>query len=409
MDINQLNNLQSYMFREGSIHSAVKVVKTLINAYSKNADKDNFFDSKLKKALTDFQQSKSLQPTGILNLKTWLAIGAEMDPITINIVSMSDPMLRDLLLSGYRSKFPFKKFSSNNSFATPIHISSTSSIFETKSYEFTFRLFVSVFAPFDWFGPLNLSRGDSASRRFTFDPKASYRLQSFSTITATPGTRTYQWTKNYAKTNVSPATDSYLWMPWNRGSSSVKSKGQIRREELTTDFDNPFSEETNHTPHHLKYHLSGNDDAFAIVGENSWLSSDIDVHPNIQFKYTQDKTDSNKIRLRAFGNVIGDQFPCVETFLNDKNDNGVMLGIWQIREGDGPVTTREGTPGIPGDKRLPMIDFDITIIVEKGIFTGVEKNGRVVSLAEHNKPYIDAAPVTGTPLPLEKPRPATHY
>lgn len=412
MNSDQLN---LYMFQIGSKHNAVKVIKSFLNSHSavsiSDLGNDSQFDSKTEEALKSFQESKQLQPTGTMNLTTWLAIGAEMNPVSINVVAMGDSTLRDLLQTGCRSKFPFKKISSNNSFDLPVRIS-PSNLNVSGSYKFTFLLYVSIFAPFDWFGPLNLSRGDKASRRFTTDPKASYRLRSFSTVTATPiKNKLYSWVENYAKTEVSPPTKSYLWMPWNRGNSPVESRGSIRRGLPLNDFDGYFREEIDEQhPHRLHYQFKGNDDAFAFFGANSWFASDIDVHPDIQFEYSPDKKDSNKVKLRAFGSVIGDQFPCVETYIVDKNSNGVMLGIWQIREGDGPVTTREGKPGIIGDKRLPMINFDITIIVENGIFTGVEKDGRIVSLAEHNKPYLDSSPVVaGTPLPLEKPRPATHY
>jgi hypothetical protein len=89
-----------------------------------------------------------------------------------------------------------------------------------------------------------------------------------------------------------------------------------------------------------------------------------------------------------------------------------MLGVWQVRAGDGPVLMREGYRGIIGDKRLPMFDFDVTILIKNGIFTDVVKNsGRLVSLAEHNKQYTSLLTVSGSlpPTPSTVVRPSSHY
>ena len=97
--------------------------------------------------------------------------------------------------------------------------------------------------------------------------------------------------------------------------------------------------------------------------------------------------------MKIGGKISGDQFPAVETYVLDRAGNGVMLGVWQVNEGDGPVFTRNGDFGIVGDKNLPMIAIDVSIIVENGIFTGILKNGSVVSLAAHNKQFTDLPPV----------------
>lgn len=142
----------------------------------------------------------------------------------------------------------------------------------------------------------------------------------------------------------------------------------------------------------IYYHFHGNDDAFALWGGDSLLTSDIDLHTFLYFEYFP-QPNSTTILMRASGRILGDEFPAVETYMLDRMGNGVMMGVWQVREGDGPVLTRYGTPGIIGDKCLPMIDVDVHVTVEDGIFTGVQKFGRIVSLAEHNKQFTDTPPV----------------
>ncbi len=124
-----------------------------------------------------------------------------------------------------------------------------------------------------------------------------------------------------------------------------------------------------------RYHLSGNDDAFALFGDNSLFTSDIDVHPDISFHY-HPEANSKKIQMQAIGKITGDQFPAVEAFVLDQNGNGVMLGIFQVRTGDGPVLTREGYRGIIGDKRLPMIDVDRVNHRRKRYFQGSHQKRR---------------------------------
>lgn len=87
----------------------------------------------------------------------------------------------------------------------------------------------------------------------------------------------------------------------------------------------------------------------------------------------------------------------------DRNGNGVMLGVFQIDANDTPQFK------LPGDKQLPMFKIDLKIMVESGIFTGVVKNGRIVSLAEHHVYYTNLPVVTGVPAPPEKVRPSAHY
>jgi hypothetical protein len=295
-------------------------------------------------------------------------------------------------------------------------------------YNFTFRVFVTVFAPFDWFGPLSLSAGDKGNRGFGVDPQASYRLQCASTVTATPGDRTYDWRKQWkrAVTFVSPPTTSTLIVPLpplpvSGGyvlppmlyPKTAKSPGHLKNEESLTDFDLPESDKITNSHNRLKYHFFGNDRAFRLFGESSLFASDIDIHPNINFEYKPDKNNPKNVSMRVYGNITGDQFPAVETYIIDKNDRGVMLGVWQIRDGDGPVLSRDLSRGIEGDKQLPMIDIDVTVIVEDGAFTGVLSGGRIISPEEYNRYYTELPmiksntnqPKSGQPVPAPLPTP----
>lgn len=136
-------------------------------------------------------------------------------------------------------------------------------------------------------------------------------------------------------------------------------------------------------------------------------------HPNINFHYTPDKNNPKNVSMRVYGNITGDQFPAVETYIIDKNEKGVMLGVWQIRDGDGPVISRDLSRGIEGDKQLPMIDIDVTVIVEDGVFTGVLSNGRIISPEEYNRYYTSLPtvapnsnqPKPGQPIPSPPPTP----
>ena len=229
-------------------------------------------------------------------------------------------------------------------------------------------------------------------------------------------------------TIVSPPTTSTLTIPLPPVNLSIggfvfktptqyypkiaKSPGHLKREEFAVD-DLPESDKITNNPDHLRYHFYGNDRAFRLFGESSMLASDIDVHPNINFDYTPDKNNPKNISMRVYGNITGDQFPAVETYVIDKNDRAVMLGVWQIRDGDGPVLSRDLSRGIEGDKQLPMIDIDVTVIVEDGTFTGVLSGGRIVSPEEYNRCYTSLPtvapnsnqPKPGQPIPSPPPTP----
>ena len=423
MQPNDLIKLKSCMFRTGHNDSAVRIIKTFLNSNRRTSTvslkPNNLFDAETAKALADFQKSKNLNPTGAMNVKTWLAIGAEMNPIQIKVVSAANQTVRDLLTLGYRSKFPFNKVNPQNPTGITgfVHKKGPSPGNRSFSGDFSFRVFVTVFAPFDWFGPLNLSQGDGNNRRFGHNLRASYRLQAISKMIASPGNHKYP----YSVTLAAPATTSFLFIPptpiipsiptsMGLNPSTIKmanSEGYISDEDTGEVQPNGLIREGND----IRYHFHGNDDAFALWGKNSLVASDIDVHANIYFNHSYTSKPDTYL-MTIGGQITGDQFPAVETYVIDRIGNGLMLGVWQVREGDGPVFTRDGRLGIVGDKQLPMIDIDVSVIVENGIFTGVQKSGRVISLAQHNKQFTDLPTVKpgkfqlrGKSLPIPRPAP----
>lgn len=408
MNSHSLIVLQSYMFQNGDRHPAVKTIKNFLNYCQNvptgNLKADDSFDAETRDALKQFQSFKRLIPTGRMDLKTWTAVGAAMDAISITVLTRSDANARALLLLGQESKFPARKTSSFNNaavYSSPLPPRSLAA-----ASSFPYDVYVTAFAPFDYFGPFSASRGDKASRPFGIDPDASYRLRSVSTVTPSlGGGRSFPFTE----TRVSTPTTSYLWKPWNVFRPSKI--GRLLTEETSVNDILPDDEKSegylndahgNFQPGGVfsesdstDYHLYGNDDAFALWGDNSLFTSDIDVHPFFTAQYFP-QSDPEQLQMRIWGSVTGDQFPAVEAYVLDHENNGVMLGVWQVRHGDGPVLTREGYRGIIGDKRLPMFDFDVTITVKKGLFTEVVKNGgRTVSLAEHNQQYTSLPTVGG--------------
>ena len=433
MNSRAIEKLNSYMFGIGDVHQSINLLKRALRFDSRIPTDDieinNLFDKNTQIAVALFQKGKELTLTGRMDFMTWLALGSELNPMQIKGLFASDVTLQNLLGLGYVFRHPYRNTVSNNFLNNAvIHTNSSGLAAQPNGFNFTFRVFVTVFAPFDWFGPFNLSKGDGADRRFGIKQAASYRLQCSSTITAASGDKTYYWTelRKAAVTTVSNPTTSVLRVPFTliplSGGMTVlpvpypkvaKSAGHLKPEEKLSDFDLLESDEIKNSPDRLKYHFFGNDAALSFWGNRSWIAADIDVHPTINFDYKQDKDNPKKVTMRVYGNIIGDQFPAVETFILDKNGNGVMLGVWQARKDDGPVFTANGRFGIEGDKQLPMIDIDVTVIVEDGVFTGVLKNEKVVSLAEHNQYYTNlptiklrysATDPKPAPLPTPTPR-----
>ena len=123
----------------------------------------------------------------------------------------------------------------------------------------------------------------------------------------------------------------------------------------------------------LGYHMYGNDDAIPLV------SSDIDLNPQFRFNYND--IGNGIVNMSVTGNVTGDQFPAAEAFLRDSNGNSVMLGVFGPEASSGPVGS------LPGNNNRPMIDVNVTVQVNNGVFQGVVENGNLISLDEYNRRF----------------------
>lgn len=380
------------MLRDGSNHIAVRALKTFLNGSPKtqisNLPLNNLFDAQTGAALAEFQKNNGLIATGRMDFKTWRTIGAELHPMQIRNISTHDSMLRDLPQLDQKSRRNVRHPNSNNAFVSNKFSNSGRRVLGFPAFKF--RLYVSTFAPFQWFGPLNLSEGDGVNRRFNADPRDTYRIRGESVVTAVDDGTKFP----YSETVASTATTSKLFPI----SLFHTDKSECHIGDPHTGEYQPnglYNEKSG-----VDYHMYGNDDAFFHFDENP--ISDIDVYPNAWFTYEPQANPSNVI-MHATGGVVGDQFPAVEMFLVDRSGNSVMLGVFQVNVNDTPQWK------LPGNNRLPMITFDLKIMVESGVFTGVFKNGSLISPAEHNSYYAKLPTVVGTPHPPERVRPATHY
>jgi RHS repeat-associated protein len=235
--------------------------------------------------------------------------------------------------------------------------------------EFSFSVYVRAFAPFHWFGPGGVAMGDG--RGFSTDPGASYRIQAFSTVIAADDGRYFPM----SRTEASPPTTSVtslgvldtcigaLPISWSADSECY----------INDPNGNYFPGGLQGGNDSLGYHMYGNDDAVPII------SSDIDLHP--QFRFNYDDQGNGIVNMTVTGAVTGDQFPAAEAFIRDTSGNSVMLGIFAPAASSGPVTS------LPGNGTLPMINVNVTVRVNNGIFQGVVENGNVVSLEEYNRRF----------------------
>ena len=77
------------MFQNGGSHPAVKTIKSFLNSCPQvstgNLKLNNSFDAETRDALKQFQKYKRLIPTGKMDLTTWVAIGSDMDVISVKV------------------------------------------------------------------------------------------------------------------------------------------------------------------------------------------------------------------------------------------------------------------------------------------------------------------------------------
>lgn len=124
----------------------------------------------------------------------------------------------------------------------------------------------------------------------------------------------------------------------------------------------------------LGYHMYGNDDAVPF-------SPDIDLHTALRFSY--EDQGNGVVNMTVTGSITGDHFPAAEAFVRDRSGNSVMLGVFAPTASSGPVLS------LPGNGTLPMIDVNVTVRVNNGVFQGVVENGNVIPLDEYNRRFTD--------------------
>ena len=234
--------------------------------------------------------------------------------------------------------------------------------------QFSFSVYVRAFAPFQWFGPGNIARGDN--RGFSTSSGASFRIQASSEVQAVDGAP-YRYFP-MSMTRPSPPTTSETnlgFVSWTALSETYVNdpSGNYYADGLPGGNDS------------LGYHMYGNDDA--IPG-----SSNIDLHPEFRFTFSNDQ-GNGLVDMNITGTVTGDQFPAAEAFIRDTSGNSVMLGVFAPTASSGPVTS------LPGNGTLPMIDVNVTVRINNGVFQGVVENGNVISLDEYNRRFTNQPPV----------------
>ena len=380
MNVRDIASLQSYMFRVGSRSFDVNIVKTFLNHHSNvpvfDLANNGVFDAKTANAVAHFQRLNQLTPTGAMNLATWGKMGARMSRPQIEIISRRNANLGGLLAVEHIARKRKRRRATNKPAGKPTLRNKLLPTSE-KGNDFNgyfYAIYVAAFAPFDWFGHFNSAQGDGANRRFSVDTNKTYRIRAETKMFAANDGKDFDWSNTIA----SDATTStnYLFYEY-----STKSPGYIRDPRTGEYLPGSYTQEGLAAD----YHLYGNDRAAMIDWDYNPVP-DIDVHPGIHIDFDP-QGSRDKVLMHVVGDVTGDQFPSVEAYITDRDGNGVMLGVFQPCKGDGPLTN------LWLDKRLPMIDIDVTVVVENGVFKGVQKNGGVVSLKEHNS-YYENLPTT---------------
>ncbi len=225
--------------------------------------------------------------------------------------------------------------------------------------EYTFSVYVRAFAPFEWFGPGDTARGDN--RGFSTDPNASYRTQAFSEVRAGSG--------DYFTMSVTRASPPSL-SETNLGFYSWTAYSECYINDTNGNY---FPDGLPGEGNSLAYHMYGNDDAIPFVSGN------IDLHPDFTFSHADQGNGVDDMTIA--GTVTGDQFPAAEAFVRDSRGNSVMLGVFAPVSSSGPVGS------LPLNGTSPMINVNVTVRVNNGVFQGVVENGNVISLDEYNRRF----------------------
>ncbi|MCC7307410.1 MAG: hypothetical protein IT173_07580 [Acidobacteria bacterium] len=234
--------------------------------------------------------------------------------------------------------------------------------------EFSFFVYFRTFAPFDWFGGFgtNAFMGDGKDRAFSTDltgPNSSYRMAAVSSAIATDDGRTFK--PVYTRALEGPISYDRWRNVAGKSECWVNGSGWFPQE----NFDS--------------FDMWGNDDA-VVDSEYFNPAWDIDMHPT--WRTTYNERAGGSVEMNIAGGVTGDGFPAAEAFVTDGSGNGVMLGVYPVPpDGNGPEPERR----LAGNGNNPMINFNLTILVSKGVFQGVvdPNDGHLISIADWNKRF----------------------
>jgi RHS repeat-associated protein len=243
------------------------------------------------------------------------------------------------------------------------------------STPFTFSLYTRAFAPFEWFAQGSHARGDN--RGFSTDPQATYRISAYTEMTTTDNGTRYPTSITRASP---PALSEERIGPFSWSAYS---------EAYVYNPDGTFYEELPGGNENIAYWVAGNDDAIPFVSGN------IDLHPSFWFKYS--KQENGVVDMSVTGTVTGDQFPAAESFIRDNSGNSIMLGVF--------APSSESTPetALPFNGTSPMINVNLTVRVQNGVFQGVVENGNLISIDEWNKRFTSQPAVRPVVPPVTPP------
>jgi RHS repeat-associated protein len=213
------------------------------------------------------------------------------------------------------------------------------------------------FAPFDYFG--GGFHGDGADRKFGDD--------------VSPGVQLSENFRIGAQVKLDLGTNKKI---------SEQAYGSFSRWLNTQwDYSDAEFESLKYANNTLAFHLSGNNDEF-IIPE---LTGDIDV----KFYASFDKVEDGVFKVT--GAIKGDRFPSNETYITDRQNTKLFLGI------SGVVSNNKDlAPEIwlPGDNNRKMQKFSFNILFDENEnFSGVRlNNGKEYAVAEWNSLFKQLDP-----------------
>lgn len=210
-------------------------------------------------------------------------------------------------------------------------------IFLDPDGEYPITFHIRSFAPFDWFGPFYLFKGDDRG------------YSTSSTVTS----RISQVT-SYETTTMASSTIPY-------GSNSKTKYGAEAHSDAEIEYDESCG-------NRIYTHLSGDDDATIPLVDWNYgnPTHDIDVWTDIHVGVTNNKDGSSILSLT--GDIAGDGFPSSEAFVKDAKGTAIFMGVGPAKAGAviGPTIT------LAGDKKEKQFDINMRISVDKnGNFNGV--------------------------------------